>query len=66
MKKQYLSLLLIGAVNVGIMMPTALLASDPAVPGVSQAAPPQTAPPQRFRRAESECKFQWIETDGAT
>ena len=63
MKNSYLSLLVIGLLSVAIMKSAPVLANEPN-PGVSQAAPPQTAPPQRFRRAESSVSFSGLKLTG--
>ncbi len=58
------SLFVLACLTLGIMGSAALLANEPESPGVSQAAPPQTAPPQRIRRAESSVSFSGLKLTG--
>lgn len=57
-------LLMIGSGSLGILGTVPLFAGEPPTSGVSQAAPPQTAPPQRFRRAESSVSFSGLKLTG--
>lgn len=57
-------LFLIGSLTLAIMKAAPAMANEPGTPAVSQAAPPQTAPPQRFRRAEASVSFSGLKLTG--
>ena len=52
------------ALSLDILWVAPVMANQPGNPEVSQAAPPQTAPPQRFRRAESSVSFSGLKLTG--
>jgi hypothetical protein len=57
-------LLMIGSLSLGILNSSLIMANEPVNPEVSAAAPPPTAPPQRFRRAESSVSFSGLKLTG--